>query len=353
MVVFHFIHEGVADADLWVHPSYLNMSSFDGSVLPLEVDDDEFRQAYSDRFDEVLLRLASVDQPLLGAEPWSRALLTAERLLNVRWSVVVFCLSSSGREASDEFVPGHIVVERSRFEAIQFWDPSRYDDKKVGKGKPNKKTRRDKEDTRACAAPAVAAPLGDAAAGDAADSDDDGGSQSGSGSGEELAEEADEEDQWEDLSEVQIAAARMGWIAPDDADEGDDIGDDDEGEFDERPDETVNMPHPQPMASDDETHGGERASGSGGPGPAAAAADPAAAATAAPPAPFPAHVPRSARRPDFPQAVHPSMNGYIRLSQTKGVAHMDSTSHRALLDCQSRPTRFKTNVKEDLPSFRI
>ena len=42
-----------------------------------------------------------------------------------------------------------------------------------------------------------------------------------------------------------------------------------------------------------------------------------------PPPPGDDHIPRAARRPGFPQALHPYGNGYLRISQTRGVTHWD------------------------------
>jgi hypothetical protein len=316
MVVF-YIKATTGDAGVWVQPSYLNMSSFKGSVIALEVDDDPIREAYSDGFDEVLLRLSFEERSLFGAVPWERALLSAVPLLAVPWSVSFFCLSTSERPTADEFVPGHVVVEPCRF-----WDPAKHKGS-GGKGrKPNKKKQRRDSADDVGNAPLVdeAASDGEAGPGSADEPENDCHESSAGSSEEERPEDAE----WVELGEVQLAAAQLGHVAPDDADEADDDAtvddDDDEDDFDL---EEAGMKPDGPNTEPDSDGGGScdpSAGPSCGPPPPAAAASSSAAAASVP---YPAHVPRAARRPDFPQAVHPSMNGYVRLSQTKNVAHKD------------------------------
>jgi hypothetical protein len=160
-----------------------------------------------------------------------------------------------------------------------------------------------------------------------------------------MEEEEEEEEEW--LRQVQVAmdhaeGAAEGWAGiPGFGDEADDPND---PEGFEREDVPVEPPPVPPLAhhdadgapspSGDTTPGADRDGGGDGGDtpprsqsparlvdpPVAGEAERAAAEAegAAPDVPDPPHVPRGARRANFPQALHPSMAGYIRLSQTNG-----------------------------------
>ena len=68
--------------------------------------------------------------------------------------------------------------------------------------------------------------------------------------------------------------------------------------------------------------------------PVAAGAEEVPEAPAGPPPPPPpplgdGHLPRAARRPTFPQAMHMSLNGYLRVSQTAGEEYKECMTHNS------------------------
>lgn len=324
MLVLRLSVPDVPESGRWLHPSFVNLVTFKASVMTLEEDDDPFRLLFADSDQAVPLKLAYPNRAALGAGSWWQALDSSEGFLQQPWKLTFYTLSAS-RVAVAAFVPGNIVVQRIR-SSIGFWDGPPLPKERGGMGRrapPPHALGLDPGEAGEGGMGENVGPLDD---GDGGMADDgDGGGQDadddahGDAPGEEEEGEEEAEEEWQaDLGAVILAAEAMGFVDFDGVDNGGEVGlIPDDGDldfpFDEEEPEVL-----APVAAAVGHLDGEP------PLPAAPPAD------AVPPGGgvgdmlIGDHIPRNARRADFPQAVHSSLNGYLKLSQPVGAAHQDA-----------------------------
>ncbi len=329
--------DGCPEATMWIYPSWVNFTTFVADVIELVPEEDHVRVLACSHIGAKPLRLRWPTFPAFGSETWWWCLNRREQFFDKRrWKLTFYSLATS-RAHVLRFVPGDVAVNHMGTDSFYFWE---------GAPPPGPKPRRRPQQQRRRRGTGG---RGDGNGGDpplcadAHESEVDGGvghvrvgdvddaanvADAGSGLPAEVSEfdpeetlapefvvggdsagEAEEDDQWQqDVHATHVAAVKFGVIDEEDSDL--DVAADLEGcaggDGDDQPGE-VGEEDDVPLPDED------LAPEQGG----SSLAEP------PPPAGIPDHVPRNARRPTFPQAVHPSWNGYLRLSQTKDHDHKD------------------------------
>ncbi len=92
MVIMSLRHPA-SNAPVFWHLSFINLTTLDAAVIPLQPDDDEINAVTARALGKTALSLSSIGEPKLGA----KSLWSACRLLdlNYQWHVACFCLDSS------------------------------------------------------------------------------------------------------------------------------------------------------------------------------------------------------------------------------------------------------------------
>ncbi len=323
MLVFQLKPGGPCARKIWLYPAFVNLTTFNTVLLPLVEDDDPVRvlEAHSDS--STPLKLARPDHRVLGAATWWQFCSAFETRLSEQWSLSCFSLSSSCATVT-EFIPANLFVQGFD-ETVVFWSGPHAKQPKQKRSKPTKKQAPHQlafghvpgegdgdqnEGNDVAEGPAMSDDAATEIEGDAFAAGDD-----------EVVSE--EEPYWRaDVGAALLEAGADG----EDSDRGSEIDggqgvdlddvEDDGGRVEPRRRRSDgDIVSPAPSDGRVVVDGGGGAAGSDDVPPPPEPPAPAAVGAADVDM---GHVPRNARRPDFPQAVHPSWNGYLKLSNKIG-----------------------------------